>query len=244
MTQSEQEKSVVYLLTRKSDLKQYVGITLARRLKQRMGDHKRSKRFIGHEFYIQVLEESVDRSYIESKESYYIVAYDTFNNGLNDTETGKGCGHSSPKFNTLGYIFSDKSRKKMSESAKKRCAENLEAMSERSKKTWQNKEYREHQSKVRQGKRLRPPKLSDESVNEIRVLYNSLIKSYEQRCEDCNKEAVKLGRMLSTPHGIFAKEYHEKYNVSPTTIKNIVLNKVRTKILPAVYNDKHTNTNA
>jgi len=208
-----------------------------------MGDHKRSKRFIGHEFDIQVLEESFDRSYIENKESHYIAVYDTFNNGLNDTETGKGWGHSSPKFNTLGYIFSDKSRKKMSESAKKRCVGNLEVMSERSKKTWQRKEYREHQSKIRQGKRLKPPKLSDELVDEIRVLYKSLIKSYEQKCEDYNKEAVKLGRMLSTPHGIFAKEYHKNYGVSSTTIRNIVLNKARTKILPALYNDKHTNTN-
>lgn len=209
-----------------------------------MGDHKRSKRFIGHEFDIRILEESFDRSYIENRETYYISVYDTFNNGLNDTETGKGWGHSSPKFNTLGYTFSEESRKKMSESAKKRCIANLEAMSERSKKTWENEEYRKHQSKVRQGKRLRPPKLSDESVNEIRVLYNSLIKSYEQRCEDYNKEAVKLGRMLSTPHGIFAKEYHEKYNVSPTTIKNIVLNKIRTKILPAAYDYKHADTNS
>jgi len=210
-----------------------------------MGDHKRSSRFKNNEFHIQILEESFDRSYIEDKESHYISVYDTFANGLNDTETGKGYGHSSPKFNTLGYTFSNESRKKMSESAKKRCINNFEAMSERSKKAWGNLEYREHQSKVRQGKRLRPPKLSDEAVNEIRVLYYNSVKSYEQKCEVYNQEAVKLGRMLLTPHGAFAKEHHKKYDVSPTTIKNIVLNKVRTKALPSVYNDnKHTNTNS
>ena len=216
-----------------------------RRLKQRMGDHKRSKRFRDDDFDVVILEESIDRSYIEDKESYYILAHDTFNNGLNDTETGKGYGHSSPAFSTLGYIFSDESRKKMSDSAKKRCVGNLEVMSERSKKTWKNLEYREHQSKVRRGKRLKPPKLSDETVNEIRVLYLSLLKLYKEKCEVYNEEAAKLGRMLSTPHGMFAKEYHNKYEVSTTTIKNIVLNKTRTKTLPAVYNDnKHTNTNA
>ena len=55
----------------------------------------------------------------DAMEEYYINEYDTFKNGLNLTNRGKGKNLSN-KFNTLGYKFSESSRKKMSQSAKER----------------------------------------------------------------------------------------------------------------------------
>ena len=71
----KEDQHLVYLLTRKSDSQQYVGITIERRMKQRIGDHKRSKRFRNDEFTIEILEKSLDRSYIEQRESELIVGH-------------------------------------------------------------------------------------------------------------------------------------------------------------------------
>ena len=83
-----------------------------------MGDHKRSNRFKNDEFDVTVLEESVDRNYIEQREEYWIEKLDTWKNGLNESSSGKGYGHNSPNFTTLGYKFTDVQREKMSKSAK------------------------------------------------------------------------------------------------------------------------------
>lgn len=55
----------------------------------------------------------------DEKEEYFIQLHDTFRNGLNLTNRGKG-KNMSDKFNTFGYKFSEVSKLKMSESAKKR----------------------------------------------------------------------------------------------------------------------------
>ena len=71
---------------------------------------------------------------LKEREEYWINSLDTFNNGLNESPSGKGCGHNSPNFTTLGYKFSDEQRKKMSESAKKRAKrEGFDIRSKRSK---------------------------------------------------------------------------------------------------------------
>lgn len=200
-----------------------------------MGDHKRSARFKDDSFNIELLEESSDRNYICEKEEYYIKLYDTFNNGLNDTISGKGYGHSSKKFTTFGYIFSEESRVKMSTSAKDRCVRDKDLMSTRSKKLWLDKEYLEKQSGKRQGKRLRPPKLSDEQVVLIRQMYEKEKEYCILEIKAYNIRAEKLGLFKKTPAGFFANKYKDEFNVTNVTIRNIVEMKCRVKILPSIY---------
>ena len=238
MTVSEQEKHLVYLLKRKSDSKQYVGITIQRRFKIRMGDHKRSNRFKGDDFDVQILEESNDRNYIEGREEYWINSLDTFNNGLNESPSGKGCGHNSPNFTTLGYKFSDEQRKKMSESAKKRAKrEGFHIRSKRSKENCKNPEYIRKQKESKSGKRLRPPKLTDNQVDEIRDTFAKELDKIKEELIPINEERRKKnsGWKPITPYSTFARKYCEYYNVTAKCIADIVSGKTRTERLPSIY---------
>jgi len=103
---------IVYILTR-DDGKQYIGTTIDYRYKNRMCQHRCSKRFDGHSFTHNVLVESKDVSEVLRREAELIHQYNTmFPAGLNLTWSGKGKHHNSSKFTTRGYKFSDESRKK------------------------------------------------------------------------------------------------------------------------------------
>lgn len=203
-------------------------------MKQRMGDHKRSKRFRNDEFEISILEKSSNREYINEREAHWIKKLDTFNKGLNESWTGKGSGHNSPNFTTLGYIFSDESRKKMSESAKKRA--DPEKLRQISINQWKDPKLRKHHSEIRKGKRLRKPKLSDETVIEIRSFYESIKDQLEKECDVINEERHKKNSSWkkTNPAQLFGNKYSEKYSVSNTLLKDIVLWKTRTQIFPQI----------
>lgn len=199
-----------------------------------MGDHKRSKRFRNDEFTIEILEKSNDRQYINEREEYWIQKLDSFNNGLNESWSGKGYGHNSSNFTTEGYIYSEKSRKRMSESAKKRC--DPEKMREISKKQWNDPKIRKHHSEIRKGKRLRKPKLSDEKVAEIRLFYESIKNQLEKECKVINEERHKKNSSWKKTNTaqLFGNKYSEKYSVSNTLLRDIVLWKTRTQVLPSI----------
>lgn len=203
-------------------------------MKQRMGDHKRSRRFRNDEFTIKILEKSNDRQHINEREEYWIKKLDTFNNGLNESWSGKGYGHNSSNFTTEGYIYSEESRKKMSESAKKRGG-GSEQMRQLSLNQWKNPEIRKHHSEIRKGKRLRKPKLSDEKVSEIRNHYEKEKLNCEQEIKEYNENATKRGWPQKTPSSHFAKKYAEYYNCSNVTLKGIIEWKTRTQVLPSIY---------
>jgi len=209
---------------------------MKRRMRQRINSHKIDQRFCDDEFDVQVLEESEDRSYIERMEEEYIKKYDTYNNGLNKSKSGKGYGHNSPKFNTLGYQFTEEQRKNMSKAAKKRAQrEGHEKRSENCRKPWLDPKYRKHQSNVRKNKRLTPPKISDDQVDEIRKIWDEERSSIQESLVKYNEKQRSLGRMEMTPEGHFSQKYAPHYNVTPVTIKNIITWKSRTKVLPAIY---------
>ena len=198
-------------------------------------DHKRSERFRDDDFIVEILEKNEDRSFIDEREEYWIRELDTFNNGLNKCPSGKGYGHNSPNFTTLGFVFSEESRKKMSESAKKRggCPEQMRVIALNQ---WKDPEKRKHHSEVRKGKRLRKVILSDETVAEIRALYESIKPQLQEECDIINEERHRKNpgwRKISTAQ-LFAKTHCENYSVSDTLIYNIVLGKWRTKILPSL----------
>lgn len=101
----------VYKITRIDD-KEYIGITI--NLNKRFRDHSHTERFsLGIKEKL-VLIECDDYKEAEIWEEFYINLYDTFNNGLNKSKNGKG-NHCAPNFTTLGFKYSEESRKKMSD---------------------------------------------------------------------------------------------------------------------------------
>lgn len=203
-----------------------------------MGDHKRSNRFKGDEFEVQILEESYDRNYIEGREEYWIEELDTYQNGLNESPSGKGYGHNSPNFTTLGYKFSDEQRDRMSKSAKERAKrEGFEVRSKRSKDNYKDPEYLKKQKQSKSGKRLRPPKLSDNQVDEIRDTFAKELEEIQQEINHVNEKRRKKnsGWRPITPYSTFARKYCDYYNVSAKCIENIVSGKSRTERLPSIY---------
>ena len=204
-------------------------------MKQRMGDHKRSKRFRDDDFTVEILEKNSDRKYINEREEYWIQKLDTFKNGLNESWSGKGYGHNSPNFTTEGYIYSEESRKKMSESAKKRDG-GSEQMRQLALNQWKDPKIRQHHSEIRKGKRLRKPKISDEIVNEIRLFYESIKDQLEEECKIINKERHEKNPSWrkTNPAQLFGNKYSEKYSASNTLLRDIVLWKTRTKVLPSI----------
>lgn len=189
-----------------------------------MAAHRRSNRFKDDGFEIKILEESTNENYILEREEYWISKLDTFNNGLNESWSGKGYGHNSLNFTTSGYVFTDKQRKKMSESAKKRV--NTDKMRQISLDMWADPEKRKHHSEIRKGRRLRAPLISDETIDLIR-------KHYEKKKEDYVLQKMRNGR-ISSPSRQFANQFSNYYGISNTFLKDIVENKVRIKICPLI----------
>ena len=239
MKSPTQDTHLVYLLTRDSDGQQYVGITIKRRLKQRLNSHRRSERFIGDGFQYEFLFESSDRLLVEQKETEFVQRYDTFANGLNDSPTGKGYGHCSPNFTTLGFAFTPESREKMSISASARC--DADKMREISKDMWATPGVREHHIAIRKGKRLSKPKLSDKQVDDIRKQFSIMLDDILTECAVINTERTKKNKSWShiTPEKLYAVKFSEEYGVSITLLRDIVANKTRIKVYPHV----HANTN-
>lgn len=227
---------MVYLLTRKSDQRRYVGITIDDRMSNRMSQHRSSANFVNDSFSIEVLEESTDRSYIESREGHWISEYNTFNDGLNKTAHGKGHGHDSPAFSTLDHVFSDESRKKMSDSAKARCrsAEWKKKQSSISAQLWVDPAYREKQIKKRKGKRLRAPKLSDHQVAEIRDRWSREKDHWTVVAKTYNQDHGRHGSAAKKPHSLFCEHIQKDYGVTLTTLSGIVRNKCRLKSIPQI----------
>lgn len=100
----------------------YIGMTSIRRFNSRKSSHHHSGRF-SDGFTMTPIYSSKDRNHIEDMEEEFIKMYDSYHNGLNLTESGKGWGHNSRKFTTHGFSFSEESKAKMSESRKKAIRE-------------------------------------------------------------------------------------------------------------------------
>lgn len=202
-----------------------------------MYDHSIGEVFKDDEFNIEILGSYDTRAECEERESYFVESLNTYLDGLNKSKYGKGHNHESPNFTTLNYKYSDESKRKMSDSAKKRALrEGFEIRSEASKKSWSNggEAYRQHMSDVRKGRRLRKPKLSDNQVADIRAKWIEEMKLFEERATGINEERKKKnsGWALSSGQSLFSKHYAEIYGVSNTLIRDIILNKCRTKVLP------------
>jgi len=195
----------VYKITRFDGLS-YIGIT--KRVKARFSSHAKSPRFsMGISSY-EILDTVDDYEKAEDLEEKRIQEYDTWRNGLNVTCDGKGY-NGKCNFNTLHYKFSDESRKRMSESAKKRGPTN--------KGMNHSEETKNLISLKRKEQGNRPRKLSEDQVKEI-------LNLYKNRPYLSDADTVKNGQLL-TYEGAFAKYYCSQYNVSKTMIRNIITGK-------------------
>lgn len=216
----------------------YVGITIKDRFSNRISQHRGSERFKNDEFEVEILEECSDRTYIESREPYWISFYDSFETGLNKTAHGGGHGHGSSRFTTLGYSFSEESRAKMSSSAKawrSKDPNSSEKASKISKDLWKDTVYRKKQEGRRRGKRLSPPKLSDAQVLEIRKRWANEKSHWIEEATKYNVKNKRYGTAKKQPESLFCDSIQPNYKVSTNQLKNIVRNKCRTEILPTLY---------
>lgn len=225
-------------MRRFSDKRAYIGITIQRRLNIRLADHKRSKRFSNDGFTVQILAISNERSIIESMEEYAISLYDTFNNGLNSSWSGKGYGHNSNKFTTAGYTFSDQQRQRMSIAAKQR-AERESGTQIRSNSSilgWKRggEKYRQHMSAIRKNKRVRKPKLTDDVVKQMRLEFEELKPALQEELVEINAFRKSRGYRLATPETLFAQKWHTKYQVTNACIRQILNNTARLTPLPCI----------
>ena len=218
----------VYKITRNDDL-DYIGITI--NLKKRISDHLRSERFAVGVKSIEILKEC--SSYQEAKdlEEFYINEYDTFYNGLNNTIDGKG-NHLSEAFTTLGFKFSEQSRKKMSDSAKARGMPRACIEASRSEQS------RKKMSEKRKGVRWCPAKIDNSLVEEMMTRFrsndhpfdNDFIKTCVAKKSRHLVGSVPINE-LPSPNGkklnmksVYCKYYSKQFNVTKNAIAGILEN--------------------
>lgn len=220
-------KSCIYKITRKDGL-EYIGIT--KNLKKRLNEHKRSERFKIGITNVEILFEG-EKNDCEFFEGHYIQKYDTFIHGLNNTKTGKGQNFF---LTTLGYKFSEESRKKMSESAKGKHSGEKNGMFNKTHSLITRKKI----SQIHKGK-VYHSKLTKQQVEEIRNKYSNksleiekelILKKVKktQRKEVINMKNIDFSNLISgngsklTYYTLFCIKISEMYNVHPNNIRRIL----------------------
>ena len=208
--------AIVYKLTR-SDGLEYIGVT--KNLRKRLNSHKNSKRFSEKTIVqVQVL---FDGDYVECEalEEKFIEQYGTYTNGLNLTAKGKGKSETC-RFNTLGYKFSDESRKRMSESSK--------ARTDRPKGYRHTAETKAKWSERRRGKVWGPVKIDkDKLISEWHAFSPTLedMKHMVLSVSEDGDVRFKNGKKFSYTRGklvLFKKAKSIEYNTTPEAIKRII----------------------
>lgn len=220
-------KGFIYLITRK-DGQQYVGITYD--MKKRMREHSYSERFKMGIESVSIIKECETYTEASELEEKYIEEYDTFRNGLNRSKNGKG-NHLAPSFTTLGFKYSDESKKKMSENNWiKRGGTNPmlgKEHKEETKKSW---------SDTRKGKCWGPRKIPLEDALMIKETYKKDLLVFDDEfiidmVKKTDRERVGKDPIesLKSPNGkhlnkkiLYAYYYSKIYNVTRQNILRIL----------------------
>ena len=216
--------TIVYKITRTDDL-EYIGIS--RNFKTRLQQHQKSNRFKQGIKNIVILSECEDYEEAEKLEEHFITLFDTYRNGLNVTPTGKG-KNKNVKFNTLGHIYSEESRQKMSESAKRRGPHSNRKCSEHTKKKL---------SEIKRGKaNTKCQKITDKDIDMIVTNYNNLAVMYDLEfvktlVKKTQRDSVTLDNMYQmigtngkqiNPITIYSHYYSRVYNVTASCIRRYI----------------------
>ena len=199
-----ENKWCVYLITTENTQK-YVGKTSVKNLRKRINSHKTSKRFKNVNFNYEILYETFDHDDVLNKETYYIEYYDTFNNGLNKTKTGKGCGHDSSKFTTLNYKFSEITKQKMREQSIKRKAGNKL-------QNWLNN-LNDNDRKIIVKKMSDTKRNNPGPVKYIEDDVKRFIELYKLKPNIDNVGSIMKNGKILTYERAFAKMYSKKFNI-------------------------------
>lgn len=200
---------VVYKITRKDNL-EYIGIT--KNMGARVSQHIKSPRFsLGIE-KVEVLETAESYEEAEELEEFFIQKFDTWKNGLNLTQTGKGLNEGT-KFNTLGYKFSERSRQKMKDNHWSKTGSYTPRGRAASEK------QRAHLTKIAKERQVRT-KLSKQDV--VAILTNFKNRPH---LEGVGHVAAN-GRKL-TYERLFAKSCCGDYDITSAQLMNIITGKAK-----------------
>jgi hypothetical protein len=206
------EKILIYKITR-SDGKQYIGQAIERRISRRMSSHRGTKRFRGFTFSYEILDSSYIQEEVDNLEEMYILKYDTYNNGLNNTKSGKG-NHNAPSFTTKGWKMPQEVKDKISTKLKGKVAWNKG-------KAW-GEDVRRKFSTAHKGKCYRKTKLCWDDVDKIREDYSN--RRWTEEFRDFI-DVVKPNGRKETYENLFSKKYAEILGVSQQNITHIIKNK-------------------
>lgn len=224
----------VYMITRSDGLK-YIGITTD--VGRRLREHRKTKRFESGISSCEVLAECLTYSEAENLEEEFILAHNTYVNGLNMTRTGKGKSDTE-KFNTYGHRYSDESRQKMSDrhwskrGGKSWNAGVTGAFSEETKKKW---------SVIRSGKCWGKRAVDPTTAKEIQDAFEAdsinfepeFLKSLVKKSQASDIDNLQLDELISsngrplTKIAIYSYYFANKYNVTPAAIRNIITGKTK-----------------
>jgi len=206
---------VVYKLTR-SDGKQYIGKAV--NFKNRLCQHAKSERFKEYSMIkYEILEQCDTHEEALQYEKKYIEQYDTFHNGLNKTKDGSG-NHSSPNFTTEGYKFTEKSKRKMSDGAKRRNQIKHAQF-------WHNNLSQEEKVNFYKMHSLKTKGKPKSTIIKTEVVSDILI-SYKNKIELSGVgRKQRNGRFMSYERA-FSLHFSNKYKISPRTVINIIENRV------------------
>lgn len=191
------KKWTIYKLTNIVNGKCYIGKTLTYRFKKRVNAHSLAKsesylhqeirKYGWNNFTTEVLHEVHDEEQADSLEISYIADYDTFRNGYNEQTGGSS-----------GYKFSNRARRRMSESANKR---------------WDNPEERRKFSETCKGR-----KVSDETKKKIALAGTGRKHTLESRQKmsrvQKGKPSWAKGKRFSDEHKRKISESHKGKIVS------------------------------
>jgi group I intron endonuclease len=174
-------KGVIYCYHCIPTGKKYIGQTVNE--KRRKWRHKhdckngvdykfyRAVRKYGWENFIYGVIEEYDVDFLGEQEEFFIAKYDSYDNGYNSTTGGEG---------VRGFIPSEETRKKMSESAKNRGCNNRKYFTEEEKREVKRKRDREYQQRIKERRK--------EYMKEWREKNLDYLKEYKEK----NKERDKI----------------------------------------------------
>jgi hypothetical protein len=220
--------ALVYKITRDDGL-EYIGICNSK-LDIRISQHSKTQRFKNRITNVIVLIKDISYEKAESVEQYFIEYYNTYNKGLNLTFNGKG-KNKNTKFNTYGHVFTDESKKKMSENHRLKRGYTHSMLGKKHTETSKLK-----MSIMRKNKYWGTRKITKDQINEIKTAYknlsihidNSKIRRLVKKNQKELVEHYSLDQLV-TPNGkpltqkiLYCDYFSNLYQVSRTRIRQIL----------------------
>lgn len=191
---------VIYKLTRTDGLS-YIGISC--QFDKRLLAHKQSSRFTSGILDVEILFEGTYEECFKLEE-FFIEKYDTFNNGLNATHSGKGYGpHTKSGWITVGDKHTDTTKEKMRDNHWSKTG----VYSPKGQTC--SDEARKKMSAARKGKLLYTPKFDKPFKEKVRADYNNITVTIDDVLKYCAAKYKNLVTPDNFYNGIKLKSGHD-----------------------------------